>query len=601
MRRARWVACGSAWGWAAVLITAVLAPVAITDPYVLHVATLFLMYAILGMGLSVVVAYAGLLDLGYVAFFAVGAYYYAIFNATAHLPFILALPSAMALAATVGVILGFPSLRVRGDYLAVVTLAFGEMVRQVLQNWTTVTHGPEGIPGVRGPNFFGLEASQPWQYYLIVLACTTVAVVILKRLARSPVARIWEATRDEELAARSSGINSTAWLLLAFAIGASFAGVVGVLFAAIQRFVSPESFVLNESILVLSIVVLAGGKSLPRIFLAAAILYGLPELLRDIQEYRTLVFGLMLVGFTIIDHKVAMRSRGRRHEQGVISSECGRTCGFPEVLRSSRAPVTKVHLSNVAKDFAGLQALQDVSFEVACAGRVVALVGPNGAGKTTLFNCISGLLRAERGTIDLGGIGNVAGWPAHRVGKAGVARTFQRVRLFSSMSVRSNVEIGAYCQMRVPVVRALVPGISIGSFETAARVRATEAMRFAGIEQQADVPARALPIGIQRKVELARALAMRPRILLLDEIASGLNEAEKRKLAEVLRAIASEGGIPILLVEHDMGFVASVADHMIVLDAGRVIAEGEPQLVMRRQAVIESYLGTAGGALAIGA
>ena len=603
--------------WAAALLGAIAFPFVVRDSYLTHVAALFLMYAILAMGLSVVVAYAGLLDLGYVAFFAVGAYFYAVLNTSEHMPFLLALPLAAVLAAGVGVVLGFPTLRVRGDYLALVTLAFGEMVRQVLQNWTTVTGGPKGIPGVRGPQLAMLHLEAPWQYFLLVLFCAAGAVLTLKRIGQSPVARVWEALREEETAAKSCGIDSTKWFLLAFAIGASFAGVVGVLFAAVQRFVSPETFVLDESVLVLSIVVLSRGKSLPRIFVAAAIFYGLPELLRPIHEYRTLVFGALLVLFTVVDFKIVTgrgRSARRKNpEASVLTS--GRPRGPAPALgdpwtaaplgfdppRQGREPCSFLRVHEVEKDFSGLRALAGVTMDISCAGRIIALVGPNGAGKTTLFDCISGLTQVDHGEIELAPIGRLTNRPPHSVARAGVGRTFQRGRLFGSMTVAENVEVGAYCGMRVPVVASLLPGLSLRRFREACQQRVLQALRLTALGAYAATRVTELPIGIRRKVEIARALAMQPTILLLDEAASGLNDAEKRELAPVLRRLASEHGLPIILVEHDMSFVLSVADHMVVLDSGQVIAEGEPADVVRQQHVINCYLGVDGGRLAVGA
>ena len=195
----------------------------------------------MAIGLSIVVSYAGLLDLGYVAFFAVGAYFYALLNTAFQFPFLAAIPLAALCAALFGFILGFPTLRVRGDYLALVTLAFGEMIRMILNNWTSVTSGPKGIPSIEGPGLLGLHFQTAGQYYYVVLICLAIAVLAHSRITKSSLALIWESLRDDETASKSSGINPQKYYLIAFATGASFAGVVGVLFASIQRFVSPES------------------------------------------------------------------------------------------------------------------------------------------------------------------------------------------------------------------------------------------------------------------------------------------------------------------------------------------------------------------------
>jgi len=587
--------------WTVVFLVAALFPLVVANPYSIHTVTLFLMYAILAMGLSIVVAYAGLLDLGYVAFFAVGAYFYAILNRSSGLPFAAALPLASLLAAGAGVLLGFPTLRVRGDYLALVTLAFGEMIRQVLQNWTVVTGGPRGIPAVAAPHLGGLTAGAPWQYFYLVLAITAVAVVALRRIGDSPVARIWGSIRDEEIAARGCGIDSTRWLLLAFAVGASFAGVAGVLFASIQRFVSPETFVLDESILVLAIVVLSGGRSLPRLFLATAVLYGVPEVLRGIEEYRALAFGLLLVAFTVIDHRLhRRRPTVVAFEQEGEDDDPPHPDAYPAELRNPESPVERVTVAGVRKSFSGLRALDDVSFDLPVGDRIVALVGPNGAGKTTLFNCMTSLEPVDEGTISFPPLGNVCERPSYVVTRMGIARTFQKVRLFDTMTVRENIEVGAFCRLRIPVAASLVPGLPLGSFRRSARSIVDAASSFVGLDSLLDSPVRSLPIGTRRRVEIARALATRPRVLLLDEIASGLNDGEKKEMSDLLQLISSSGGIPILLVEHDMKFVRGLAQHMIVLESGRVLAEGTPEDVLEDWAVVESYLGAREGSDADG-
>lgn len=578
------------------------------DPYPIHVVTLFLMYSILAMGLSVVVSYAGLLDLGYVAFFAVGAYAYAIFNVQIHLfgvslPFEAAIPLGALLAALAGVVLGFPTLRVRGDYLALVTLGFGEMVRQILQNWTNVTNGPKGIPAVQPPHVLAFRAAEPWQYYLLVLACTGLAMMILRRITTSPVARIWEAIRDDERAARACGFNSPMWLLLAFGIGTSFAGVVGVLFAAIQRFVSPETFVLDESILILSIVVLSGGKSFPRIFLATGILFGLPELLRPVQQYRTLAFGLVLVVFTIADYKYGARAL-RRHKLAEASNRRtlarvrprdvadalagGHDGAYEEVRAGKEADGGD---PAIVKSFPGLKnVLNGLSFRFTFDAGLVALIGPNGAGKTTFFNCVAGADQFGEGRVVISGrsFGRLAD---HSVAKCGVARTFQQVRVFRSMSVGENVELGAMCNERVPLLGSLFHSRSLALYRNSVDARVNAALRTMGILSLKEDPITALPIGLLRKTELARAIAMRPRLLLLDEVASGLNEAEKEELGELLRRLSAESGVSVWLVEHDMAFVRRFADQVVVLDEGKLLTQGEPDEVLADPRVVEAYLG----------
>jgi branched-chain amino acid transport system permease protein len=280
-------------------------------------ATLTLIYVMLGLGLNIVVGFAGLLDLGYVAFYAVGAYTYALLSEYFGLSFWVCLPLAGLLAATFGCLLGFPVLRLRGDYLAIVTLGFGEIIRILLNNWTQVTGGPNGIGGIDKPTLFGLEfnrrageGSQTFHeffgigydsshkvifLYLVAALLVLFTVYVINRIQRMPIGRAWEALREDEIACRSLGLNPTVIKLSAFTLGASFAGFAGCFFAARQGFISPESFTFIESAIILAIVVLGGMGSRLGVILAAIAMTILPELAREFQEYRMLMFGDVMV------------------------------------------------------------------------------------------------------------------------------------------------------------------------------------------------------------------------------------------------------------------------------------------------------------------
>lgn len=304
-------------GWALIAI-AILLPL-ISDRNVADRATLVLIYIMLGTGLSIVVGLAGLLDLGYVAFYAVGAYSYAILSLTFGLSFWICLPLAGLFAASFGILLGFPVLRLRGDYLAIVTLGFGEIIRILLINWQSLTGGPDGIIGIPRPTLFGLEfrigddagsfagffgipfspAHRIFFLYYLALALVLFTVVFVNRIRRLPIGRAWEALREDEIACRSLGLNPTMVKLSAFALGASFAGFAGSFFATRQGFISPESFTFIESAIILAVVVLGGMGSVIGIVFAAILLVGLPEWFRDLEQFRMLAFGLVMVAVVV--------------------------------------------------------------------------------------------------------------------------------------------------------------------------------------------------------------------------------------------------------------------------------------------------------------
>lgn len=284
-------------GLAVIGLVSLLFPMMMSS-YQVSIITTALMYVMLGLGLNIVVGLAGLLDLGYVAFYAVGAYAYALLNHHFGLGFWVCLPLAAVLAAVFGILLGFPVLRLRGDYLAIVTLGFGEIIRLILENWNELSFGPSGIAGISRPWFFGM-ALNPQQanitMYYIMIAMVVLTIFVVHRLGNSRIGRAWIALREDEIACQAMGIDKTRAKLTAFALGATWAGMVGCIFAAKTTFINPASFTFMESAIILSIVVLGGMGSIPGVILAALILILLPEYLRAFSQLRMLIFGASMV------------------------------------------------------------------------------------------------------------------------------------------------------------------------------------------------------------------------------------------------------------------------------------------------------------------
>lgn len=282
--------------------------------YFVDVAVLCGIYIVLALGLNVIVGLTGLLALGYIAFYAVGAYCYALLWTHYHINFWLALPIGTALAGLFGVLLGSPVLRLRGDYLAIVTLGFGEITRIVLNNWDELTRGPNGILGIARPSIGDFIIKQPIHYYYLILAFVVLTIFIITRLEHSRIGRAWVAIREDEVAAAACGVNVTSMKLLAFATGAAFAGLGGVFFAGKMIFVSPESFTFMESVMVLCMVVLGGMGSIPGVILGAIALIILPEALRQFQFYRLLMFGGAMALMMIIRPQGLIPSQRRKME-----------------------------------------------------------------------------------------------------------------------------------------------------------------------------------------------------------------------------------------------------------------------------------------------
>ena len=317
------------WVWILIVLTAVMAFPFFTDRYRHDIAVSVMVYICLGLGLNIVIGLAGLLDLGFIAFYGVGAYTYALLSIHFNLSFWLALPAAAFFAAISGCIIGYPTLRMRGDYLAIVTLGFGEIVRIILNNWMSLTNGPNGILGIKAPIFIWPEFTQgvsfdviylkkPMYLYYVVLGLVIVTIIAVYRLNYSRIGRAWEAIREDETAAELMGVNTFMLKLMAYAMGAVFGGLAGAFFAARMRMVSPNSFTFIESAMVLSMVILGGMGSIPGVVLGALALIALPEVFREVELYRMLAFGGVMVLMMLFRPQGLWPAQrmGRRSEEG---------------------------------------------------------------------------------------------------------------------------------------------------------------------------------------------------------------------------------------------------------------------------------------------
>jgi len=541
--------------------------------YFLHVATLVFVYVTLGLGLNVVVGLAGLLDLGYIAFYAVGAYTYALLSQTG-VAFVPAILVAAVAACVIGVVLGWPTIRTRGDYLALVTLGFGEMIRLIARNWYSVTNGPQGLMNIPPPSLGGLQVRTPLAFYYLGLVFATTAVALFGRIKRSSVGTLLAAIGDDEDGAAACGVNPVRWKLYAFAVGASFAGVAGVFFASWQRFVSPESFTLNESILVLSIVVLGGMGRTWSTVAAAGFLVLLPEALRGLEQYRALVLGVLLVVVVVAQQRLAAWRAAR-----VIIDEvhADRTSDAPDGLEAGGAETAIgdaiIRVKDLVKHFGGVQALDRVSFEIR-SREIVGIIGANGAGKTTLFACVSGALVPDSGEVVLATHGS---WrrleqshPPHVRARLGIVRTFQQPRVFQSLTALGNIEVGSRCAATPPLWEPFRWSISQPRLQSEVRDRVATVCRVAP-----DKLAVSMNFVEQKLTELARALATRPRLLLADEPAAGLEPDGRRSIARVL-AEANRDGLTVLIIEHDVEFLLSICTRLLIMREGRIIADGPP-------------------------
>ena len=546
-----------------------------TDGYVANILLQAATYAIAVFGLSIVLGLCGQINLAQAAFFALGAYSVALGTVDYDLPFWLCLVGGMALTLAAGAILGLSTLRLGGHYLAMVTISFQQILTVVLLNAIGVTHGPDGVSSIPRPT--GFASGQA--FLALVVAILAFSGYFVWRLADTRLGRAMRAVRDNELAASASGIDIFRTKLIAFALAAMLGGLGGGLFAGGFSYISPDQFAFSDSIVLLTMALLGGVSSPIGSAIGTGLLILIPEWLRFLKSVPGLylaVYGVAVILIVMfmpdgIWGYVSWLFRGRKPAPSKPPE--------PLALRpvDSGAPIA-LEVRGLSKNFGGLKAVDGVDLQVRRGG-VHALIGPNGSGKTTTLNVVTGLYRASAGAIFVDGV-DVTALPAHKRTVAGLARTFQNIRLFRSMTALENVVVGAERRGN-----ALIDG-----GRDPLRRRARAALDFVGLEHRADETIPSFSYGHQRLIEIARALAANPTVLLLDEPAAGLNMSEKKALHDLLDRIAAQG-LTILLIDHDMTLIAGAARHLTVLNFGRRIADGETADVLRQPDVAAAYLG----------
>ena len=551
---------------------------------------------IMATSLNLACGYLGELPLGHAGFMSVGAYTAAVLTAK-FLPqgfvfYPLALLAGGLMAALFAFIVGVPALRLKGDYLAIVTLGFGEIIRVLINTvFSPLTDGGKGLFGI--PIYAGFTDT-----FIITVLC----VCALYMLIRSRHGRATIAIRENAIAAEASGVHVSNYKIRMFVISAFFAGIAGGIYAHQLGVLTAAKFDFNRSIDYLVMVVFGGMGSLTGSIFAGTALTVVQYLMASLVEYRQLAYAVLLIIMMIFRPKGIF---GRwefsmtRLLARFIPAFGAEPKNAAELAKDVILPDTPdyeipkgqhvLHTTHLGIRFGGLQAADSVDLTLD-QGEIVGLIGPNGAGKTTVFNMLTGVYKPTDGDIKLLGK-SIVGKTSHDITNAGIARTFQNIRLFRSMTVLENIEVAFQTRMHYTMLDALLRTPAYARAERGARARALEILSVFGMQDMADQPADSLPYGQQRRLEICRALAASPKLLLLDEPAAGMNPTETRDLMDTIRIIRDKFGVTILLIEHDMKLVMGICERIYVLNYGSVIAEGTPDEIRSNPEVITAYLG----------